>query len=82
MNCNGEPPVTMQTQSICKKQPVGINHFVRCMEDDPTQCAHSVPLGSAYFCQFPHANCYEPPALKIASKDFLPDTSKARALMT
>jgi hypothetical protein len=50
----------MQNETVCKIQSVGIDNFIRCLEDDPSTCPFSVSLGSAYFCQKPlHVICHE-----------------------
>ena len=54
----------MQNQPVCKIQSVGIDHFVRCLEDDPTKCPYAVSLGSACFCRSPHLSCHEQGSLR------------------
>ena len=34
----------------CKKQSIGIGEFVRCIEDDASECPFAVSVGSAFFC--------------------------------
>ena len=43
----------MQNKPVCKIQHIGIEGFIRCMEDKPAGCPFAIPLGSAYFCQKP-----------------------------
>jgi hypothetical protein len=40
-------------ENLCKAQDVGIQSFLRCVEEDREECQFLVTLGSAYFCQCP-----------------------------
>ncbi len=42
----------------CKAQLVGIDHFVRCLEEPPSRCSFAVVLGSASLCQSPFLNSH------------------------
>jgi len=41
-------------KALCKAQNVGVNQFVRCLEDAPSKCSFAFSLGSAHFCNSPH----------------------------
>ena len=47
----------------CKAQLVGIEQFVRCLEDFSPRCSFAIPVGTAYFCN-------SPSRLEIAKKLF------------
>ena len=61
---NREMYTNMQNQPVCKIQSVGIDNFVRCLEDDPKKCPYALPLGSACFCRSPHLSCHEQGSLR------------------
>jgi hypothetical protein len=72
--------MNMQNQSVCKQQAVGINHFVRCLEENPSQCSYAVPLGSAYFCQSPYLSCGEQGSLGATAEQFLKNQRQGDAI--
>ena len=41
------------SKAVCKRQDVGIDSFVRCLEEDPQRCKFAEPLGNVYFCKSP-----------------------------
>jgi hypothetical protein len=47
----------------CKAQLVGIEQFVRCLEDFSPRCSFAISLGTAYFCN-------NPARLDITKKSF------------
>jgi hypothetical protein len=53
----------------CKAQLVGIDHFVRCLEEPPSRCSFSVPMGSAYLCQFPLFKNHDKESKKMIQED-------------
>ena len=35
---------------LCKAEDIGLESYVRCLEDNPEFCRFSVPFGYAHFC--------------------------------
>ena len=58
-----------QEKFFCKAQYIGIGHFVRCTDDDPSQCSFAVQLGSAYLCQSPLLNSRDNVSLRAAQEN-------------
>ena len=40
-------------KDLCKAEDIGIESFLVCLEDDPSECKFSIPFGDAYFCECP-----------------------------
>ncbi len=38
---------------LCKAEDIGLESYVRCLEETPQLCQFSVPFGCAYFCDSP-----------------------------
>jgi hypothetical protein len=38
---------------LCKAEDIGLESYVRCLEENPQFCQFSVPFGYAYFCDSP-----------------------------
>ena len=38
---------------FCKAEDIGIESYVRCLEENSHVCQFSVPFGYAHFCQSP-----------------------------
>ena len=38
---------------LCKAEDIGLESYVRCLEERPQFCQFSVPFGYAHFCQSP-----------------------------
>ena len=39
--------------NVCKAEDIGIESFLKCLEENPQQCQFALPFGNAYFCQCP-----------------------------
>jgi len=72
----------MQNEIVCKGQYVGINHFVRCLEEKPSKCPFAVPLGGAYFCQSPILSYNENGSQKLTHDDLSKDHEKRDNLIS
>jgi hypothetical protein len=53
----------------CKAQLVGIDHFVRCLEEPPSRCSFSTPIGNSYLCQFPLFKKHDKGSQKLIQED-------------
>ena len=40
-------------RDLCKAKDVGLETFLKCLEEDPRSCQASVPFGAGYFCECP-----------------------------
>ena len=40
-------------KDLCKAEDIGIESFLVCLEEDPSECQFSIPFGEAYFCECP-----------------------------
>jgi hypothetical protein len=38
---------------LCKAEDIGLESYVRCLEENPQFCQFSVPFGYAHFCDSP-----------------------------
>jgi len=38
---------------LCKAKDIGLETFLKCLEEDPRSCPVSVPFGDGYFCKCP-----------------------------
>jgi hypothetical protein len=42
-----------QFKLLCKAKDIGLETFLKCLEEDPRSCPVSVPFGDGYFCECP-----------------------------
>jgi hypothetical protein len=40
-------------RDLCKAKDIGLETFLKCLEEDPRSCPASVPFGDGYFCECP-----------------------------
>ena len=38
---------------LCKAEDIGLETYLKCLEEDPRSCAASVPFADGYFCDCP-----------------------------
>jgi hypothetical protein len=38
---------------LCEAEDIGLESYVRCLEENPQLCQFSVPFGYAHFCDSP-----------------------------
>ncbi|MFC1476579.1 hypothetical protein ACFL5S_01290, partial [Fibrobacterota bacterium] len=38
---------------LCKAEDIGLETFLVCLEENPSDCNFSMPFGDAYFCNCP-----------------------------
>ncbi len=38
---------------LCKAKDIGLETFLKCLEEEPRSCQFCVPFGEGYFCQCP-----------------------------
>ncbi len=39
--------------TLCKAEDIGLESYLRCLEEDARDCKFSFPFGDAYFCKCP-----------------------------
>ena len=39
--------------ALCKAEDVGMKSFLKCLEDNPTDCVFSIGYGYSYYCKCP-----------------------------
>lgn len=44
---------TSPIKVLCKAEDIGLESYVRCLEETPQLCQFSVPFGYAHFCDSP-----------------------------
>ena len=42
-----------QFKLLCKAKDIGLETYLKCLEEDPRSCPVSVPFGDGYFCECP-----------------------------
>ena len=42
-----------QFKHLCKAKDIGLETFLKCLEEDPRSCPVSIPFGDGYFCECP-----------------------------
>jgi len=53
-DCSRDVPCeTCPSEILCKAEDVGLESFVRCLEETPQLCQFSVPFGYAHLCDSP-----------------------------
>jgi len=40
-------------ENLCKTQDLGLETFLECLEEDPSNCKFAIFFGDAFFCQCP-----------------------------
>ncbi len=38
---------------LCEAEDLGMEHYLKCLEPEPSDCKFALPFGSGYFCQCP-----------------------------
>ena len=37
-------------EDLCKAEDIGLEGFVKCLEENPSMCDHSIPYGYSWYC--------------------------------
>jgi hypothetical protein len=40
-------------KTLCKAEDVGMESYLKCLEEDPKVCVFSIGYGDAYYCKCP-----------------------------
>ena len=40
-------------ESLCRARDFGLDKFLECLEESPSDCPFALPFGSTHFCQCP-----------------------------
>ena len=40
-------------ERLCKARDFGLDKFLECLEESPSECPFALPFGSTHFCQCP-----------------------------
>ena len=40
-------------ENLCKAKDIGLNYYLECIEDNPTECSSAYAIGNSYFCLCP-----------------------------